>query len=244
MKLNTFFLIALMLASITCNRKTRKLSPFENAVRILREVNKNTENFGYALYDRFENKEKNGIPIQDFISHLQKLFGIEKPSLSPFNYAFDLNNDKFISRKEAGLALRNTFVSLASDVIRGVKYSAPEGTQSDKINSLLKYVLNKNKEVREIVDELFDKADKNNNELLSTKDFLQTFKFKPSPNFQNILNTVNPKGEEKINKVQAYKLFLLLAADIEVEEEEGQDMRVLGAEDREIQEKYLLRNKF
>jgi hypothetical protein len=240
MKFNSILLIALLLSSIACIRNNKKESPFQKTLRITREVNHNTEKFGHALFDRFENKQDLGIPVADFVAHLQKTFGVKELSENPLDYEFDLNKNGFIDRQEAGLALRNTFISIARDVaFKGVQYSAPEGSESEKINSFVKHIAGKYTEVKKIVDGLFDKADQNKNGLLSTEKFLQTFTFK-SANLKSIIANVNPTGEEKINKEQAFYLFALLVLDSQVHEE-GSDIRVAGAENR--QGKHFLQKK-
>jgi hypothetical protein len=242
MKFNSILLIALLLASIACIRKMKHESDFEKTLRFTRDVNENTENFGHALFDKYQNKQDLGIPVADFVAHLQKTFGVKNLSENPLTYEYDLNKNGFIDREEAGLALRNTFISIARDVaFNGVKYSAPEGEESHKINQFVKHIAGRYTEVKKMVDGLFDKADEDGNGLLSTIDFLGTFDFKPTKNLHNIVNTVNPTGEEKINKDQAFYLFALLVLDSQVHEE-GSDIRVAGAENGHG--KHFLQKKF
>jgi hypothetical protein len=244
MKFNSILLVALLLASITCIRKLNKNSkesPFEKTLRITREANEKTESFGHGLFDKYENKQALGIPVADFNANLKAIIGDVKFSENPLTYDFDLNKNGFIDREEAGLALRNVFISIARDVaFKGAKYSAPEGKHSKNVNSLVEYIAGRYSEVKKVVDGLFDQADNNKNGLLSTGKFLETFSFKSSPNLQNIINTVNPTGEEKINKDQAFYLFALLVLDSQVHEE-GSDIRVAGAENG--QGKHFLQKK-
>jgi hypothetical protein len=228
MKFNSILFIALLLASITCIR-IKQEAPFQKTLRITREANEKTESFGHALFDKYENKQALGIPVADFNAHIKAVFGDVQLTENPLTYDFDLNKNGFIDREEAGLALRNTFISIARDVaFRGLNFSAPEGKHSENVNSLVKYVAGRYTEVKQLVDGLFDSADHDGNGLLSSKDFLGTFSFKSSPNLQSILKTVNPSGEERINKDQAFYLFALLVLDSQVHEE-GSHVTVSGA---------------
>jgi hypothetical protein len=241
MKFNSILFIALLLASITCLRKIKQDNPFQTALRYTREANEITESYGYDLFDQNENHEL-GISVADFTDIIKDIFGNVQLTKNPLVYDFDLNKNGFIDREEAGIALRNVFISIARDVaFHGLKYSAPKGRDSDFINSLVENISDKYYKVKKIVDGLFDKADIDGNGLISTDDFLETFRFEATENLHNIVNTVNPTGEEKINKDQAFYLFALLVLDSQVHEE-GDDIRVSGAEDGHG--KHFLQKKF
>jgi hypothetical protein len=228
MKFNSILFIALLLASITCIRKIKKESPFQKTLSITREANEKTESFGHDLFDKYESKQALGIPVADFSAHIKAIIGDVKLTENPLTYDFDLNQNGFIDREEAGLAMRNTFISIARDVaFHDLQYSAPQGKHSEIVDYLVKFVAHRYTQVKKLVDELFDSADHDGNGLLSSEDFLGTFSFK-SKNLQNILNTVNPSGQERINKDQAFYLFALLVLDAQVHEE-GSHVTVSGA---------------
>jgi hypothetical protein len=227
------FITALLLASITCitNNKPKKESAFDETVRITREANKNTERFGHAFFDRAEGKTDQGIPVQSFVSQIKEIFGNTQPSANPLVYDFDLNKNGFIDREEAGLAFRNTFIAYGRDVaFNGLQYHAPEGKHAKAVDSLVQWVAGKYRHVQKKVNGLFDGADQNGNGLLSTGKFLETFSFPKTKNLKTIIDTVNPTGEEKINKSQAFYLFSLLVLDSQVHEE-GRGIKVAGAEE-------------
>jgi hypothetical protein len=227
---NILLLIALLLASITCIRKLKE-STFDETLRITREANKHTERFGHAFFDRAEGKTDQGIPVQSFVSQIKEIFGNTQPSANPLVYDFDLNKNGYIDREEAGLAFRNIFIAYGKDVaFNGLEYDAPEGKHAEAVDSLVQWVAGKYRHVQKKVNGLFDGADQNGNGLLSTGKFLETFSFPKSVNLGNIINTVNPSGEEKINKDQAFYLFCLIVLDTQVHEE-GSDVRVAGAEE-------------
>jgi hypothetical protein len=227
------FVFALLLASITCitNNKPKKESAFDEAVRITREANKHTERFGHAFFDRAEGKTDKGIPLQSFVSQIKQIFGDVKPSDNPLVYDFDLNKNGFIDREEAGLAFRNIIIAYGRDVaFKGLEYAAPEGKVGDAINKIVGWVADKYNHVQKQVNKLFDGVDLNKNGLLSTGKFLETFTFPKTDNLKTIIETVNPTGEEKINKDQAFYLFCLLVLESQVHEE-GKGIKVAGAEE-------------
>ncbi len=238
-------MIALLLSSIACISKTKDNS-FDTALRYTHEVNDLTRSFGEKLWDNFKGKETLGIPVADFTAKVKELFGDVKLTENPLVYDFDLNKNGFIDREEAGLAFRNVFISISRDVaFNGLKFSAPKGSSKRSIDSYIFNISKKYENVKNLVNHLFDLADKNKNGLLSTGKFLETFTFKPTENLHNIVNTVNPTGEEKINKDQAFYLFALLVLDSEVKQE-GNGIRVAGAEREEGDDKgkHFLQKKF
>ncbi len=238
MNFNCVLLVALLLTTISCVSKLKE-SPFDTALRYTWEANHITREFGENFWDKAKNKHSLGVPVEDFVVQVKEIFGHVKLTKNPLVYEFDLNKNGYIDREESGLAFRNTFISIARDVaFNGLKYKAPKGKYQRAIDSHIFNISKKYDHVKELVDHLFDKADQNKNKLLSTKKFLETFSFKKTANLDNIINTVNPSGEEKIDKDQAFYLFCLLVLDSEVKEE-GKDVQVLGAEDKNDRKDFL-----
>jgi hypothetical protein len=230
MKINSIIFTVLILGSISSMREFKhRETPFERALRLFREVNTDTENYGAAFYYRIENKTAQGIPTIDFVAKVKSLFGDVQLSENPFVYEYDLNNNGFIDEHESGLAFRNIVISLARDVaFNGLKYSAPAGENQTYINFLVSETAKKYMETKNVVDQLFGVADIERKGLLSTEKFLSTFNFPETPSLKNILASQNPSGAEKINKEQAFYIFGLLVLENQ-KEEEGK-VKVAGAE--------------
>jgi hypothetical protein len=238
--MNNIFLIILMLVYITCIRELKhRETPFERTLRLTREVNTDTENYGAAFFDRVQDKSAEGIPTIDFIAKINSIFGDIKLSDNPFVYEFDLNNNGYIDEHESGLAFRNIIISLARDVaFKGLKYSAPAGENQSYINLLVSETAKKYIETRNVVYQLFDVADIEKKGLLSTEKFLNTFSFPETTSLKSILASQNPSGNAKINKEQAFYIFGLLVLEHQ-KIEEGK-IKVAGVEDKHDFGKHFL----
>jgi hypothetical protein len=150
---------------------------------------------------------------------------------NPFVYSFDLNKDGFINRQESKVAFRNIIISIARDVaFKGLKYQPKASKFSKHISLSVNLTAKRYTEFKQMVDKVFDKADENKNGLLSTQDFLKAFKVKSSRGIKQILENVNPGGEDKMTKKQVFEAYGLVILKANEESQEGHGFKVKGAQ--------------
>ena len=229
-RFNLVFLFALLLSSIACIRRDREnenRDPFQQTILWTKQVNGKARALGSIFYkDNVEKGNKKGIPVADFEKSFREIFGdLSKVGPNPFVYAFDLDNDGFISKEESSLAFRNAIVTIGGHLVLGNKYEIPAGKYQEKVQEAVAFTVDKYQKVGNFVNNLFDKADENKNGKLSTKKFLETFQFASTPNVQKILESQNPGGAENITKQQAFNIFALLALDTEKAEQSEDNSR-------------------
>jgi hypothetical protein len=218
--LNAFLVIILILSSVICVLEDIKLDDlvnsenlFKKALRFTSEINFNITKIAEELMFLNSDKDFKKNLVKPYNEKLKEVFGdLDLFLNNQFMKNSQFKNFDFFDKFESVIVFRNIIISIAYDeIFNNLKYKLPYVVKfSEEVNKSIDFTKKNYLLIRDIVNNIFDKADINKNGLISTYEFLNIFPFEKNFYLDQIIDTQNPKGVEKINKLKAFDIFLLI----------------------------------